>query len=547
MRRIIVLFVLAGIPLTLALGGSPASGTTGASGKPECADNAVVCAEVSHPVGYAGAYTGHDEPSALFYSNTAGAGSSMTYQLTLPKDPPTLPTQDGRGGTFNFQLHPAFWFGMAMCDDQSSPNPGGSPNRPNVPCTPASDANIYNSPDPASGRYIGNHPGTAFTELQFYAPGWVAWPPGNSCDASRWCAALNIDSYSSNDNTGQTQNATCQKIAGIEYVNFAFITKSGVPQAPPSPLNSTLTTFTPDPSQDLFMNSGDRLTVSLHDSSAGLVTTITDNTTGEVGTMTASAANGFGAVKFAPTGKSCTNIPYDFHPMYSTSSENTRVPWTAHSYNIAFSDETGHFELCNKVATGSQTCAQAGAGETSGKDGDDIGCFDASSSTFVLLAGCLGSDVDFDGVEYQNTWPGTFANPARDAALHPTSILFTSPSTNGQPYARVGFETDLPRVEDLTNPPCQRHLSNPADPSPGSGCVNPPAGANFYPFYTTGTANGTCVWQLGGANIPGTTNTFGGDSASEFGTVPLALFYPAPNGQPQYIYEDFRTIIDNPC
>jgi hypothetical protein len=55
------------------------------------------------------------------------------------------------------------------------------------------------------------------------------------------------------------------------------------------------------------------------------------------------------------------------------------------------------------------------------------------------------------------------------------------------------------------------------------------------------------VWQLGGANIPGTTHTFGGDSASEFGTVPLALFYPAPNGKPQYIYEDFRTIINNPC
>jgi len=77
--------------------------------------------EVAHSIGYGGAYTGHDEPSVLFYSNTPGAGNSMTYQLTLPKDPPTLPTQNGTGGTFNFQLHPAFWFGMAMCDDQSSP------------------------------------------------------------------------------------------------------------------------------------------------------------------------------------------------------------------------------------------------------------------------------------------------------------------------------------------------------------------------------------------------------------------------------------------
>jgi len=41
---------------------------------------------------------------------------------------------------------------------------------------------------------------------------------------------------------------------------------------------------------------------------------------------------------------------------------------------------------------------------------------------------------------------------------------------------------DLPRIEANTNPPCQRHLSNPADPNPGQDCVNPPKGADFYPF-----------------------------------------------------------------
>jgi hypothetical protein len=49
-------------------------------------------------------------------------------------------------------------------------------------------------------------------------------------------------------------------------------------------------------------------------------------------------------------------------------------------------------------------------------------------------------------------------------------------------------------------------------------------------------------------NIPGTTNTFGGDSATECGTQPLALLYPSANGGPQYIYEDFGTILsNNPC
>ena len=123
--------------------------------------------------------------------------------------------------------------------------------------------------------------------------------------------------------------------------------------------------------------------------------------------------------------------------------------------------------------------------------------------------------------------------------------MFSSPLTNGQNYSRIGFETDLARIEFATNPPCQRHLSNPADPNPGSGCVNPPPGAAFYPFYSTGSVGGACVWQLGGASIPGTTNTFGGSSSAEFGPL-LALFYPSPNGT-QYIYEDFRNITSNPC
>jgi hypothetical protein len=78
--------------------------------------------------------------------------------------------------------------------------------------------------------------------------------------------------------------------------------------------------------------------------------------------------------------------------------------------------------------------------------------------------------------------------------------------------------------------------------------VNPPARADFYPIFTTGSSAGHCVWQLGGTHIPGTTNTFGGSSATEYGTKLLALFYPAADGGPQYIYEDFCHILSgNPC
>ena len=121
------LIALAGA-LSLVAFALPSAGPALAANSPEyghpfCEQNAVTCAELAQPVA---GYTGHDEPSLLFYSNTAGAGNDNTYTLRLPTDPPTLPRQDGSGGTFNFQLRPAFWFGMALCDDQSAPNPGGS-------------------------------------------------------------------------------------------------------------------------------------------------------------------------------------------------------------------------------------------------------------------------------------------------------------------------------------------------------------------------------------------------------------------------------------
>ena len=175
-RSLVMLCVVAGLTAVLF----PASAATGSSPvqRPECDDNSPICAEVYHSVGYAGGYTGHDEPALLFYSNAAGSGSSMSYRLKVPTDPPTAPKQDGTGGTDNFQLRPAFWLGMALCNDESSPNPGGSSVGPQVPCAPNSDSNIYNSPDPSSPRYIGRHPGTAFLELQFYPPGWAPFQAG---------------------------------------------------------------------------------------------------------------------------------------------------------------------------------------------------------------------------------------------------------------------------------------------------------------------------------------------------------------------------------
>jgi hypothetical protein len=78
--------------------------------------------------------------------------------------------------------------------------------------------------------------------------------------------------------------------------------------------------------------------------------------------------------------------------------------------------------------------------------------------------------------------------------------------------------------------------------------VNLPVGADFYPFYSTRLDRHGCRWQEGGRFIPDTLDDFGGSSITEYGTVPLAPFYPAANGQPQYVYEVFRQVLGfNPC
>jgi hypothetical protein len=525
---------------------------------PLCVQRPQMCTEATDPWSWNGyAYpSGHDEPSLLFYSTVPGSGNSNQYRLTLPTDPVAPPSQNGTGSTWNFQLHPAFWFGMAMCDDQSAPNPG-------VPCPADSDRNIHRSLNPHSANYIGLTPGTAFMEMQFYPPGWgpVSCTDANGNQDGKWCAALNIDSFQSNSNAGVNNNAACLNAVGIEPVNYAIITKSGVPVAPARPDtgfgNQAVVT-----ADTLEFNNGDNLAVDMHDTAAGFQVVIHDLTTGESGSMTASVANGFGHPLFQPNASTCTFANYAFHPMYSTSTPDTRVLWAAHSYNVAFSDEIGHFEYCNAVNSFGGSCAASSYPDAtdSTRDSDDRACFpypvvNPAGATIGSLTGCLFSDGDFDGPEYQNgAWPGTTGAVASNVStpIRFSSPLFTGPGASGlHNYQQMAFETDLPRIEGTDSSPnnnCQRHVSNPADPSPGSGCVNPPVGASFYPIYTTTTAsNGSCIWQEGGASIPGTTNTFGGTSTAEYGGLLLSN-YPAAGFTITQRYNNFRNVLgNNPC
>jgi hypothetical protein len=497
-----------------------------------------------------GHYVGHDEPSLAFYSSTPGSGNAAQYQLTLPSDPPTRPQQDGSGGTFNFQLHPTFWFGMVLCDGQSYPEYTSA-------CTPNSDANIFENPDINAPDYLGHHPGSAFLELQFYPPGWVTDCAQNTSPPNNWCAALHINSVAAGiANAGSPflggfvpDNSDCVSKYGVETTNSAYLTHSGQALNPAHTLfNRSGVALDFDQNTVLLMHSGDRLEVAIHDTPNGVTTVVTDLTTHKSGSMTASPANGYRQVDYQPQASTCTTTPFAFHPMYSTSSELTRAPWAPGTDNVAFSDEIGHFEYCPAVSAQFGRCTQASASDPSGIDFDDRSCA-APPFTGPLAAvpnkigGCLSTDIDFDGVAYQPVWPGTNPDPTRDARLHATPITFSGPLANGTTrYERAAFETAIPLVEAAFDGSC--------DVNTGAGCTNPPPGANFYPIYSTANSGGQCVWQFGGPLIPGTTNAFGGNATVEYGPLTAQTFAVPQSVSPGGTVSQFDVFyhaIANPC
>ena len=80
----------------------------------------------------------------------------------------------------------------------------------------------------------------------------------------------------------------------------------------------------------------------------------------------------------------------------------------------------------------------------------------------------------------------------------------------------------------------------------GRGCFAKPRPANFYPIYTTAMAGGHCVWHIGGPNITGTTNDFGGRPTTAWGDQnPQPYIFP---GGTVNLIETFRNDVGaNPC
>ena len=517
-----------------------------------------------------GHYVGHDEPSVKFISSAPGSGNTQTYFMQLPNDPTAQPTTSPTGTTTSNQaeLTPAFWFGLPLCDSNSWPTASGTRNDGAGGfhnCTPNSDSN---APTPNQLGQTGG--GSAVLELQFYPPGYGPSFDGISCDPTKYCAALTIDSFEVTCSASTcTANPNC-----TEPINYAFLTLDGAPTGPPSPQLNSYSTFSAN-SDTLKMSQHDSVRVSIFDTAHGIETKVDDLTAGTTGFMIASASNGF--MQTDPS--TCNGTPYDFHAEYNTAKQGNIVPWTALEFGVLISNETGHFEPCSaglsnqRPYTGTfspsgdtfadnsafQTCGgsfetQGGGtanescntttfvctGNTQGNvactsltthcEASDYPCFQAGSRTVTVngvnqtwtwpVAGCIANvdqngDLDFDGSSYIADWADGTSN-------HPTSAKFLGPfDAAGNTYTSTQFETNVPASEENCNF------------GTGSGCVVPPPGPNaFYPFWslenTQGLSGvspsvvGACVWNFGNTAAGLTMNSFGGDA--QYGTQ--SSFFP---------------------
>jgi hypothetical protein len=499
-----------------------------------------------------GVYIGHDEPDATFLSNRPASGNDVTWTETLGTDPKDAPTVETPGSdvTHWFELSPAPWFSMAMCDPNSYPQ---------LPCVPENDGNAPACPN-AFGCPYNVYPGagSAFMEMQFYPPGNPPWVDSESCDDTHWCAALNIDSLECTYNF-QACNNSC-----IEPVNFAFITTDGVPSGPAGPRDATLSTFVPGPNT-LLMNPGDKITVHMFDApvpggggAKAFKVVIDDLTTGQSGFMQASAKNGFQTSSIVD----CSGTPWNFEPEYNTARAGNIVPWAALQTNISTEFETGHFEPCTSLAqqfpsnpfdpldssTGYNECIgpyEQGSASSSykpsnaeGPEAGDAMCY-YKGTTHEGFAGAGTStapdevtacqdntfqngDLDFDGTPYWADWP-TATSPNR----YPASFVESLPTTEGAQYSQFFFQTDVALSESTC--------------TGTEGCTVPPSGpGNFYPYWSTATTPGpgdhgpgACSLLFG--NVSGAdVNDFGKDA--QYGAnLYSTLGYPEFEGKPRPI------------
>ncbi len=426
-----------------------------------------------------GQYIGHDEPDTTFLSRAPGSGNNVNWTVTVGRDPAALPTDahPGRDVSHWFQLSPAPWFSMAICDPNSYPQ---------TPCSPESDSNAPTCFS-LSCTTAQSGAGAAFMEMQLYPPGNPPFADSASCDDTHWCAALTIDSLECT--TGfVTCNTQCE-----EPLNFGFIQRNGVPTGPPAPQDSDTATFTPN-RETLLMHPGDTIKIHMSDAPApgggkAFEVVIDDLTQHTSGSMQASAANGFQNTSITD----CSGTPFNFQPEFSTAAPANVVPWAAIQTDVSTEFETGHWESCANLSdpitpnpldpsdTGGtyNECSgpyeSAGPPDSTTPETGDAECYFAgdthpgfdgpgTSSPPDLATGCQDNvfqngDLDFDGSPYWTEWPtGTQPN------IYPATFVEQFPTTAGRQYPRYFFQTDVA----LSESSCTGTTL--------SGCTVPPQG-----------------------------------------------------------------------
>jgi hypothetical protein len=478
-----------------------------------------------------GHYIGHDEPDATFLSGAPGSGNDVTWTVTLGRDPKAAPGDavPGKDVSHWFELTPAPWFSMALCDPNSYPQ---------TPCTPESDSNAPTCFGP--NCTVANGGGSAFMEFQLYPPGNPPFADSESCNDRQWCAALTIDSLECTEGFAQC-NADCE-----EPLNFGFIQKNGVPTGPPSPSEATLASEVPN-DQTLLMNAGDTIRFRMFDAPApgggqAFEVFVRDLTTGQSGYMQASAANGFETSSAAD----CSGTPFNFQPEYNTASVNNVIPWGAIQTDISTEFETGHWEPCTSLSdelTSNPLDPADGSGDYNECNGPyenagppdgttpELGeaeCYYAgsthpgydgpgTSTQPDVMTGCQddifqNGDLDFDGTPYWTEWPtGNF--PGR----YPSTFVEAMPSTHGRPYSRFFFQTDIA----LSEYTCLGNTVTGGGTS--TGCTVPPQGpGGFYPYWSELHAGGFCALEFGNVRSNPVVTDFGKDSEygqNLFGTL----------------------------
>jgi hypothetical protein len=468
-----------------------------------------------------GEYIGHDEPDMTFLSHQHGSGNDVTWTETLPRDPTAAPTDSNPGHDVVdwFELSPAPWYSMAMCDPNSYPQ---------TPCTPESDSNA-----PAADGTGGG--GGAFMEMQFYPPGFPPFADAPSCDDTHWCSALTIDSLECTEGFASC-NGNCE-----EPANFAFIERDGVPAGPPAPDEVDLQSLTPN-SHTLLYNPGDTIQVHMFDApvpggggARAFEVVVKDLTTGQTGYMQASAQNGFGTTSMA----TCKSTPFNFQPEYNTAAKGNIIPWAALATNISTEYETGHFEPCRSIGSPYGTYdgdtfwnACRGPYESAPDpmypESNEVGeafCFPKGDTHGALhsapdeLTGCQddyfqNGDLDFDGTPYYADWPvGT--SPTTKL---PSTFVEQLPTSGGAPYQQFFIQTDTALSESICNG------------TTGAGCVVPPGGpGDFYPYWSRVTSPHGCTLEFGNVSSGPGVNDYGQDA--QYGTVQSAtLGYPEFEG-----------------